>query len=318
MAYSFSKHLVSLALLVLLANVAHAQLSSGFYATTCPSLQRIVRTNMIQALSKEARLGASILRLFFHDCFVQGCDASILLDDTATFTGEKTAFPNRNSIRGMEVIDTIKSSVEAACSATVSCSDILALAARDGVFLLGGPLWDVPLGRRDSTTASLSAANSDLPGPNSDLATLISKFANKGLDARDMTALSGAHTIGQARCTTFRNRIYNDTDINPRFASLRQMNCPVSGGDDNLAPIDIQSPTRFGNDYYQNLLLQRGLFHSDQELFNGGSQDSLVRQYSFNGRLFANDFATAMIKMGNINPLTGTTGQIRLNCRKVN
>ena len=67
---------------------------------------------------------------------MQGCDASILLDDTATFTGEKNAVPNRNSARGFEVIDTIKTSVEAACNATVSCADILALAARDGVVLV--------------------------------------------------------------------------------------------------------------------------------------------------------------------------------------
>ncbi|KAJ8480287.1 hypothetical protein OPV22_024014 [Ensete ventricosum] len=84
-------------------------------------------------------MGASILRLFFHDCFVNGCDASVLLDDTATFTGEKNAIPNTGSLRGYEVIDAIKTSVEAACAATVSCADILALAARDGVVLLGGP-----------------------------------------------------------------------------------------------------------------------------------------------------------------------------------
>ncbi|KAJ8470982.1 hypothetical protein OPV22_025325 [Ensete ventricosum] len=86
-------------------------------------------------------MGASILRLFFHDCFVNGCDGSILLDDTSSFTGEKRAGPNANSVRGFEVIDTIKSNVEAACKATVSCADILALAARDGVVLLGGPTW---------------------------------------------------------------------------------------------------------------------------------------------------------------------------------
>ncbi|KAJ8465349.1 hypothetical protein OPV22_027901 [Ensete ventricosum] len=86
-------------------------------------------------------MGASILRLFFHDCFVNGCDGSILLDDTATFTGEKNAGPNANSVRGFDVIDTIKSNVEAACPGTVSCADILALAARDGVVLLGGPSW---------------------------------------------------------------------------------------------------------------------------------------------------------------------------------
>lgn len=69
-------------------------------------------------------------------CVVQGCDASILLDDTPTFTGEQNAAPNRNSARGFEVIDTIKANVEAACSGTVSCADILALAARDGVSLV--------------------------------------------------------------------------------------------------------------------------------------------------------------------------------------
>lgn len=67
---------------------------------------------------------------------LQGCDGSILLDDTTTFTGEKNAFPNRNSVIGYEVIDTIKTRVEAACNNTVSCADIAALAARDGVFLV--------------------------------------------------------------------------------------------------------------------------------------------------------------------------------------
>ena len=67
---------------------------------------------------------------------MQGCDASILLDDTASFTGEKNAGPNANSVRGYDVIDTIKTQVEAACRATVSCADIVALAARDSVNLV--------------------------------------------------------------------------------------------------------------------------------------------------------------------------------------
>ncbi|XP_020594902.1 peroxidase 52-like, partial [Phalaenopsis equestris] len=111
-----------------------AQLSSSsFYATTCPKLQSIVSLSMAKAVANEPRMGASILRLFFHDCFVNGCDASVLLDDNSTFTGEKNAFPNQNSLRGFEIIDSIKSLVEASCKATVSCADILALAAREGV-----------------------------------------------------------------------------------------------------------------------------------------------------------------------------------------
>ncbi|MCH81474.1 peroxidase 52-like, partial [Trifolium medium] len=65
-----------------------------------------------------------------------GCDASVLLDDTGTFVGEKNAGPNKNSARGFEVIDTIKTKVEAACKSKVSCADILALATRDGIVLL--------------------------------------------------------------------------------------------------------------------------------------------------------------------------------------
>ncbi|RZS03234.1 hypothetical protein BHM03_00033387 [Ensete ventricosum] len=261
----------------------NGQLSPTFYGRTCPNLQTIVRSAMRQAVNNEPRMGASILRLFFHDCFVNGCDGSILLDDTSSFTGEKRAGPNANSVRGFEVIDTIKSNVEAACKATVQ-----------------------------------SAANSNLPGPGSSLSQLISSFAAKGLSARDMTALSGAHTIGQARCTSFRSHIYNDANVNASFAALRKQNCPSSGGDSNLAPLDVQTPTTFDNKYYQNLLVRKGLLHSDQELFNGGSQDSLVRQYSTNPATFNGDFTTAMVKMGNISPLTGTKGQIRLNCRKVN
>lgn len=64
----------------------------------------------------------------------QGCDGSILLDGGDD--GEKSALPNVNSVRGFDVIDTIKSSVENACSGVVSCADILAIAAKFSVLLV--------------------------------------------------------------------------------------------------------------------------------------------------------------------------------------
>lgn len=182
----------------------------------------------------------------------------------------------------------------------------------------GGPTWTVPLGRRDARTASKSTAESDLPSPFADLATLTTKFANKGLSATDMTALSGGHTLGFAQCTAFRTRIYNATaNIDPTFATTRQANCPASGGDTNLAPLD-GTQSRFDNRYFTDLVNKRGLLNSDQELFNGGSQDALVRRYSASPLTFFRDFATAMINMGNISPLTGTNGEIRKNCAVVN
>ncbi|CAN1271359.1 Peroxidase 52 [Linum perenne] len=289
------KVLVTLLAMSLLASSGTAQLTANFYSTSCPTLLTIVRNAMTQAVNSENRMAASILRLFFHDCFVN------LLDDTATFTGEKNAGPNANSVRGFEIIDTIKTRVEAACNATVSCADILALAARDGVVLVGGPTWAVPLGRRDGSS----------------LGTITNLFANKGLSARDVTTLSGAHTIGQARCTTFRQRIYNDTNIDAAFATTRRGNCPQAGAGANLAPLD-NTPTQFDNRYYQDLVARRGLLHSDQELFNNGTQDALVRTYSTNAATFASDFAAAMIRMGNLSPLTGANGEIRRNCRRPN
>jgi len=116
----------------------------------------------------------------------------------------------------------------------------------------------------------------------------------------------------------FRTRIYNETNIDSGFAQSLQANCPSSGGDNNLAPLDLSTPTTFDNSYYNNLVSKKGLLHSDQQLFNGGSADSQVNSYTTNSAKFFSDFAAAMVNMGNISPLTGTSGEIRTNCRKTN
>ncbi|KAL5197183.1 hypothetical protein ABZP36_000695 [Zizania latifolia] len=205
--------LLSIAVLLCLAAAAAAQLSTTFYDTSCPNALPTIKSAVTAAVNNEARMGASLLRLHFHDCFVhaiglsellastghglvtdlltqQGCDASVLLADTATFTGEQNAPPNKNSLRGFNVIEGIKTQLEGMCKQTVSCADILAVAARDSVVALGGPSWKVGLGRRDSTTASMSLAISDLPPPFLDLEQLISAFGNKGFTTTDMVALS--------------------------------------------------------------------------------------------------------------------------------
>lgn len=129
---------------------------------------------------------------------------------------------------------------------------------------------------------------------------------------------AGSHTIGQARCTTFRARIYNEANIDPVYANNTRRNCPQTGGDNTLSPLDVVTPVAFNNDYFRNLVALRGLLHSDQQLFNNGSTDAQVRTYSTNSASFFNDFASAMVTMSNLSPLTGTNGQIRRNCRRTN
>ncbi|KAK4377447.1 hypothetical protein RND71_003743 [Anisodus tanguticus] len=301
-----------------LASMAFADLSDDFYDDVCPEALPTIKRVVEDVVRQERRMGASLLRLHFHDCFVNGCDASILLDQTDTIDSEKTARANNNSARGFEVIDKIKLEVDKICGRpVVSCADILAVAARDSVVALHGPTWEVQLGRRDSTTASRTTANNDIPTPFMDLSALINNFKKQGLDEEDLVALSGGHTLGFAQCSTFRNRIYNDANIDSTFASRRQANCPRSGGDSNLASLD-PTPALFDSKYFSNLVSNKGLLHSDQALFSGGETDDLVKTYSKNLKTFSDDFAESMIKMGNIKPLTGKQGQIRVDCRKVN
>ncbi|XP_071689791.1 cationic peroxidase 1-like [Rutidosis leptorrhynchoides] len=300
-------------LLLFTASLASAQLTANFYNRTCPTAMSIIQGGVSTAIGNERRMGASLLRLHFHDCFVNGCDASVLLDG-----GEKNAGPNANSIRGFEVIDTIKAQLEASCPGVVSCADLLTVAARDATVRLGGQTWNVVLGRRDSLTASLSTANTDLPSPFLDLPQLITQFANKGFSAQEMVALTGAHEIGQARCGVFKDRIYNETNIDPSFALSMQKNCPRTGGDANLAPLDNTTPNVFDNAFFRNLVNQRGLLHSDQQIYSGGSTNAQVDKYRLNSAAFFTDFANAMVKMGNLSPLTGSNGQIRTNCRRPN
>ncbi|CAN4116777.1 unnamed protein product [Withania somnifera] len=238
-----------------------------FYDWSCPKAKDIVKSVVAKAVAREARMAASLLRLHFHDCFVKGCDASLLLDSSRTLISEKLSNTNRNSARGFEVIDEIKAALEMECPHTVSCADILALAARDSTVLAGGPSWEVPLGRRDSRDASLSGSNNNIPAPNNTFNTILTKFKLKGLDLVDLVTLSGSHTIGNARCTSFRR----DSTINHQILVKK-----------NQASLE------------------------------------LVKLYAENNKIFFEQFAKSMVKMGHISPLTGYRGEIRKNCGKMN
>lgn len=112
--------------------------------------------------------------------------------------------------------------------------------------------------------------------------------------------------------------MYNETNIDESLATSLKSNCPSTGGDDTLSSLDATTPSLFDNHFYKNLINNKGILHSDQQLFSGGSTDSHVKTYSAHPVTFGEDFANAMVKMGNLSPLTGSNGQIRTNCRKIN
>ncbi|XP_057448003.1 peroxidase 11 [Lotus japonicus] len=306
------------------------QLTLDYYASTCPTVFEIVRKEMECAVSSDPRNAASIVRLHFHDCFVQGCDGSILLDDTVTLKGEKKAATNIHSLKGFELVDRINNLVESECPGIVSCADILTIAARDAVILVGGPYWDVPVGRKDSVTANFELAITNLPTPDESLLSIISKFLYQGLSVTDMVALSGAHTIGKARCKSFRSRIYGDFESNlvknpisdNHLNNLRSVCPPSGGGDKNETALDYATPDLFDNSFYHLLLNGEGLLNSDQEMYSslfGIESRALVKKYAADPLAFFQQFSDSMVKMGNIiNSESFITGEVRKSCRFVN
>ncbi|RZS24991.1 hypothetical protein BHM03_00058143 [Ensete ventricosum] len=112
-------------------------LSFTFYKSTCPNLESIVRSYLKQLFQSDISVASGLLRLHFHDCFVQGCDGSILLDGSFGGPSEKTASPNL-TLRpaAFKAIDELQTLITQACGPVVSCADISALAARDSVHLV--------------------------------------------------------------------------------------------------------------------------------------------------------------------------------------
>ncbi|KAK1263689.1 Peroxidase 12 [Acorus gramineus] len=112
-------------------------LNYTFYKTTCPNLESIITKQLKSAFRNNSGLAAGLLRLHFHDCFVQGCDGSVLLDGSASTPSEKASPPNL-TLRpaAFAMINTLRNLIQKACGRVVSCADITALAARDAVALV--------------------------------------------------------------------------------------------------------------------------------------------------------------------------------------
>ncbi|CAN4083917.1 unnamed protein product [Withania somnifera] len=265
------------------------------------------------AIDAETRMAASLIRLHFHDCFVDGCDGGILLDDIpGSFTGEQTSPPNNNSVRGFEVIAQAKQRVKDTCPyINVSCADILAIAARDSFAKLVGKTYNVALGRRDGRTANFNGTLTQLPAPFDNITVQIQKFSDKKFTIREMVALAGAHTVGFTRCST----VCTTGFVNP--AAQLQCNCSATLTDSNLQQLDT-TPAVFDKVYFDDLKNNKGILFSDQELTVNATSAAVVTTYSNNVNVFLTDFAAAMIKMGNLRPLPGAQLEIRDVCSRVN
>ncbi|CAM6041266.1 unnamed protein product [Sphagnum compactum] len=303
---------------------------SGFFLKSCPAAENIIRSAAIKKWNTDKTITAGLLRMFFHDCFVTGCDASLLILSTPGNQAEIEAGPNL-TIHGQDLINTIKTQFEAACPGVVSCADIIALATREVVLLAGGPFIDFPTGRRDGVVSQASAVN--LPGPSDTVSQAIAAFQSIGLNVNDLVTLLGAHTVGVAHCLFFSDRLYNfqgtghpDPTIAPALLNSLKAQCPQSatGALGNPVALDQGTPFRVDTSYFQQLELNHGILQIDQELTHDLRTSGLVRSFTpsrggrkgFSGGQWGPSFARSMVKLGNVGVLTGNNGQIRHTCAK--
>ncbi|KAH9565659.1 hypothetical protein CY35_04G088100 [Sphagnum magellanicum] len=306
---------------------AHAASKSplqvGFYATSCPTAESLIHSATQAKWNVDRTITAGLLRISFHDCFVQGCDASNLIKSTPTNTAELDALPNL-TLHGMDLIETAKAAVEEACPGIVSCADIISLATRDAVVTAGGEYYAVPTGRRDSRVSLASSVN--LPGPGFSVASAASAFQGRGLNITDMVTLLGAHTTGVAHCEFFSNRLYNfsgtgrnDPSMAPSLVESLKSVCPqASTGLGHTTALDQGTEFDFDNSYYKQLEKNRGILQIDQELTYDHQTSRIVKSLAGRGSRFGTSFGQAMVKMGNIGVLTGSQGEIRRICSQIN
>ncbi|KAA8548055.1 hypothetical protein F0562_004684 [Nyssa sinensis] len=270
---------------------------------------------------------AATLRLFFHDCFIEGCDASVLVSSTPFNKAERDADINLSLPGdGFDVVVRAKTAFELACPGTVSCADILAVATRDLVTMMGGPYYNVKLGRKDGFVSRASSVEGNLPRPTMSMTHLIKIFAFRGFTLQEMVALSGAHTIGFSHCKEFSANIYNysrnsqyDPTYNPRYAEGLRNACADYHKNPTLSVFnDLMTPNKFDNMYFQNLPKGLGLLSSDHALYLDGRTRPYVEMYAANQNAFFEAFARAMEKLSLYSVKTGRRGEIRHRCDAIN
>ncbi|OMO97951.1 Plant peroxidase [Corchorus olitorius] len=307
--------------LVLNVSFSKAALDVHYYDRTCPNAEKIILEAVRNASMHDPKVSARILRMFFHDCFIRGCDASILLDSTPQNQAEKDGPPNI-SVRAFYVIDDAKAKLEQACPRTVSCADIITIAARDVVTMSGGPFWNVLKGRKDGRISRASETIT-LPAPTFNVSQLIQSFGKRGLGVKDLVALSGGHTLGFSHCSSFQARLRNFSsvhDIDPRmnieFAQTLRQKCPKPNKDRNAGQFLDSTASTFDNNYFKQLLAGKGVFGSDQALFNDYRTKWIVESFARDQSSFFREFAASMVKLGNFGVIEN--GEVRLNCGVVN
>lgn len=142
-----------------------------------------------------------------------------------------------------------------------------------------------------------------------------------------MQFAGGGHTVGKTHCGFFFERLWNffntgkpDPQMNSTLVTELRKVCPNHSGLGNSTFLDRGTPLVVDNVYFKQLLIKKGVMQSDQGLLQNTETKPLVTALAAGqNSAFLKQFAAAMLKMGNLGPITSTSlGEIRKVCSKVN
>ncbi|KAK6133294.1 hypothetical protein DH2020_032957 [Rehmannia glutinosa] len=276
----------------------------NYYRDSCPQAEDIIKEQVKLLYKRHKNTAFSWLRNIFHDCFVESCDASLLLDSTRRVLSEKET-DRSFGMRNFRYIETIKEALEGECPGVVSCSDILVLSARDGI--VGGPYIPLKTGRRDGRKSRADIVEQYLPDHNESISVVLERCSQ----------------CGRTHCVKLVHRLYPEVDpsLNPDHVDHMLHKCPDPIPDPKAVQYvrnDRGTPMKLANNYYRNILDNKGLLIVDHQLATDKRTKPFVKKMAKSQEYFFKEFGRAITILSENNPLTGTKGEIRKQCNLAN
>ncbi|CAA6658209.1 unnamed protein product [Spirodela intermedia] len=261
----------------------------NFYKDSCPQAEEIIKEQVGLLYKRHKNTAFSWLRNIFHDCAVESCDASLLLDSTRRTLSEKEA-DRSFGMRNFRYLDTIKEALERSALRSSPAPTSSSSLPEKALHFPGG----VP------------------PDHNESISSILDKFNALGINTR------WPHPLRQARPPPLPEV---DPAINPDHIPHMLKKCPDSIPDPKAVQYvrnDRGTPMKLDNNYYRNILDNKGLLMVDHQLAYDSRTRPFVLKMAKSEDYFFQEFSRAIQILSENNPLTGTKGEVRKQCNVAN
>ncbi|CAA6672509.1 unnamed protein product [Spirodela intermedia] len=313
MGGSVAAALLGVVVVVVGAAMAEGKLAVDYYAASCPRAAEIVSETVVSKQIASPTTAAGTLRVFFHDCFLDGCDGSVLVSSTAFHRAERDADINL-SLPGdaFDLVVRAKTAVELACPASSPAPTSSPSPPATSSPCSAAPSSRPPRPQGQPRLPCRPRRRAPPPRQRHRLPAHRAIRAARLLGAGARRAVRRAHrrvcALQGVRSTGGPGRWRRaDAAAEPRYAEAVRRACADYRSRPTVAVFnDVMTPNKFDNVYFQNL--RRGM----------GLTRPFVELYAADEGVFFRDFARAIEKLSVYGVKTGGQGEVRRRCDQFN